>query len=201
MFTYVIQPPSHWLYHLANIFLLFSYLSPNLLVLRILLAAGCLCFALWGLLVLDISIDTTVYNGFFFLINTAHALYLAYQLKPVRLDSELEAVWKAMFDGKDGLVMSRRDWKRLTAKDVYVRGMEATERFAARQSHLTPAVRWRRPEKNAWLKSVMTAWVCVYCVQLVRSARSCHFCYQVEWACISQRSTFTSLSAYNRSVH
>ena len=133
--SYVVQPASNWLYHLANIFLLLSYLSPHLLVLRILLAAGCLCFALWGVFVLAISVDTTVYNGFFFLINTAHALYLAYQMQPVVLDSELERVWRALFDGTDGLSMSRRDWKRLTAKDVYVRGMEAGERFAARQLH------------------------------------------------------------------
>ena len=134
MFSYEIQPPSHWLYHLANIFLLLSYLSPHLLILRTLLAAGCLCFALWGLLVLAISIDTVVYNVFFFIINAAHAVYLIYQMKPVVLDSELEMVWRALFDGKDGLLMSRRDWKQLTEKDIVIRGMQADERFATRQT-------------------------------------------------------------------
>ena len=140
MTTYVIQPPSHWLYHLANIFLLISYLSPNLLALRLLLAAGCLCFALWGALVLAISIDTTVYNAFFCLINLAQAGWLVYGMRPVRLGEELEAVWRALFDGKDGLVMSRRDWKTLTDKEVYVRDMEADERFAARQSNQHTAI-------------------------------------------------------------
>ena len=185
MLSYVIQPPSHWLYHLANIFLLFSYLSPNLLVLRILLAAGCLCFALWGLLVLAISIDTTVYNGFFFLINTAHALYLVYQLRPVEVDSELEAVWRAMFDGKDGLVMNRRDWKKLTEKDVYVRGMEAEEGFASRQRlcHTSDSRHTVVVRSDSF---VCRCLVCVRCVQLGRSARSCHCCCPAEWGCISQ---------------
>ena len=144
-FSYSIQPPSSWLYHLANIFLLLSYLSNHLLLLRLLLAAGCLCFGLWGLFVLAISIDTTVYNLFFFLINTAHAAHLIHQMRPVRLDGELEAVWRAMFDGKSGLLMSRRDWKVMTDdKEAHVRSMEAEEVFATRQSEQHTARTARR---------------------------------------------------------
>ena len=132
MGDYVVQPPSHWLYQLANAFLLISYLTPNLLLLRILLAAGCLCFALWGLLVLAVSIDTVVWNAFFCLVNLTHAAILLARLRPLPLPPHLEAVYRHFFS-QQGLTMSRSDFHVLTHKNTYVKALEAGDTFALRQ--------------------------------------------------------------------
>ena len=132
----MVQPPSHWLYQLANAFLLVSYLSPNLLALRLLLAGGCICFALWGFFVLAISIDTVVWNSFFALVNLTQAAILLHHRRPIQLDPQLEVVYQHFF-GKDGLLMSRRDFKALTYKKSFVKALEAGDTFAQRQHHLT----------------------------------------------------------------
>ena len=129
MVDWVVQPPSHWLYQMANAFLLLSYLSPNLLALRLLLAGGCLCFALWGLLVLAVSVDTVVWNAFFCLVNLVQAGLLVYSMRPVQLDAPLEAVY-AHFFNKEGLRMTRGDFRRLTHRQAYVKALEAGDTFA-----------------------------------------------------------------------
>ena len=136
----VVQAPSHWLYQLANAFLLLSYISPNLLALRLLLAAGCVCFALWGVFVLAISVDTLVWNAFFAVVNLTQAGILIYHRRPIQLDPQLEAVYQHFFS-KDGLRMSRRDFKSLTQK-AYVKALEAGDKFAQRQLLLSTTYRF-----------------------------------------------------------
>jgi hypothetical protein len=132
MVDFVVEPAAHWLYQLANAFLLISYLSPHVLVLRILLACGCLCFALWGLLVLAVSVDSVVWNMVFFMINVGQALLLIYRMRPVQFDPHLEAVYEHFFS-KEGVRLSRSDFRLLTHNRAHIKALEAGDSFARRQ--------------------------------------------------------------------
>lgn len=68
----------------ANAFLLFSYLTYDILLLRITLAMAGLLFLLWAVIVLDIALDTAIWNLLFFLINTAYAVQIAYARRPIK---------------------------------------------------------------------------------------------------------------------
>jgi hypothetical protein len=93
----IILPHNHWLFQLANCLLFISYLVPSILALRLILSAACLCFTLWGLLILDISVDTTVYNGVFTIINFCQFLHLLYQRRYVKIDSRLMSLYLQLF--------------------------------------------------------------------------------------------------------
>ena len=106
-----IQPPSHWLFQLANCLLFVSYLSNNILALRLLLAAASLCFCLWGALILNISVDTTIYNAIFATINLTHAVIIIRHMLPVELPTQLQRLYT---DWSAQLKLSRRDFNILT---------------------------------------------------------------------------------------
>lgn len=104
-----VQPAGHWLYQLAQIFLLLSYLTTNLIALRSMLACAALCFTLWGALVLDISVDTTVWNALFFVINTIQTLLLLFKKRPIKFKfAPHEDIYREMFE-KVGI--SRHDFR------------------------------------------------------------------------------------------
>ncbi|CAN7941351.1 unnamed protein product [Ixodes hexagonus] len=106
-------PPNHLLFHLANVFLLLSYVAPDgiygLLYLRFCIAVGSLFFAMWGYLVLC-SVDTLVWNALFTFINVVHICVLAYALRPVRFNPDLEMVYKELYQP---LNVNRRQFKRI----------------------------------------------------------------------------------------
>ncbi|XP_064473684.1 blood vessel epicardial substance-like [Ornithodoros turicata] len=93
-------PTNHILFQMANIFLFLSYMAPGgihgLLYLRICLAIGSFFFALWGYVILC-AFDTLVWNVFFTLINLVHVIVLMYILRPVRFSTDMEKVYREMF--------------------------------------------------------------------------------------------------------
>ncbi|CAN7989958.1 unnamed protein product [Ixodes pacificus] len=93
-------PTNHVYFHIANVFLLLSYLTPKgpygLLYLRAVIGAGSFLFALWATVVLC-AFDTFLWNSLFTLINLVHGLVLVYGLRPVSLPGELGAVFEVLF--------------------------------------------------------------------------------------------------------
>jgi hypothetical protein len=79
-----IMPPSHWTFQCANVFLLLSYLSTNMLQLRLTLACASTCFILWAIFVLNVSLDTTIWNFVLLCINLYQASAIIYARRPVK---------------------------------------------------------------------------------------------------------------------
>ncbi|CAN7975595.1 unnamed protein product [Ixodes persulcatus] len=93
-------PTNHVYFHIANVCLLLSYLTPKgpygLLYLRAVIGAGSFFFAVWATVVLC-AFDTFLWNSLFTLINLVHGLVLVYALRPVSLPGELGAVFEVLF--------------------------------------------------------------------------------------------------------
>lgn len=107
----MLLPANHWLFQLANASLFFSFISYDLLVLRVVLAVAALFFMLWGALILDYSLDTILWNAVFFLINLTFAVRIAYSRRPIHFDRiEHERLYKVLF-AQTG--MPRLDFKEL----------------------------------------------------------------------------------------
>lgn len=117
-----ILPVGHWLFQLAQLLLLLSYLTTSVLILRTLLACAALCFVLWAWLVLAIAVDTTIWNIIFCVINTIQALILLLQKRPIKFKhSPHERIYQEMF--RD-VGVSRHDFRQL-AKMGYMRSSRA----------------------------------------------------------------------------
>ncbi|ETO36349.1 Popeye domain-containing protein [Reticulomyxa filosa] len=97
------------IFQFANVFLLLSYVSSNILWLRIVLTLACLCFAVWaGTFPPGSLLDTFMWNAVMMLINLRHAVALLFQLRPIQFDRvEHEQVYSHMFQG----LISRKDFK------------------------------------------------------------------------------------------
>jgi len=67
---------------------------PNILILRLVLALASLCFALWGGIVLNISVDTVVWNLVFVVINLVHSGLLLYKMRPIKLKPDLDKAYQ-----------------------------------------------------------------------------------------------------------
>lgn len=69
-------------------------------------------FAIWGGVVLDVSLDTVVWNAIFFGINVYHCIILLKKMYPVRFDKDREAIYQHFFvPGK--YFLTRSDFKLL----------------------------------------------------------------------------------------
>jgi CRP-like cAMP-binding protein len=77
-----------------------------------LLACAALCFALWAWLILAISLDTTIWNFIFCIINTVQALILLFAKRPIKFkESPHEQIYQEMF-ARVGV--SRHDFREMT---------------------------------------------------------------------------------------
>eukprot|EP00048_Salpingoeca_helianthica_P000317 m.40786 g.40786 ORF g.40786 m.40786 type:complete len:110 (-) comp10395_c1_seq1:454-783(-) len=93
----MLLPPNHWLFQLANASLFLSYISYDLLFLRLVLAVAALLFLLWGALVLDYSLDTILWNLVFLVINLTFAVRIAYSRRPISFERiEHERLYKVL---------------------------------------------------------------------------------------------------------
>lgn len=118
----IIWPANHWLYQLGMCCLLISYATVDLLPLRIVLAIGSLLLALWGLLILDVSVDTTVWNLLFFVINSIQAILLLWKKRPIKfVHVAHESIYQEVFS-KVGI--SRLDFKSMV-KVGFLRSLKA----------------------------------------------------------------------------
>lgn len=95
-------PANHFLFQLANICLVFSYLVPDtlngLFLLRFWLGSGGLFFALWAWLILCAP-DTLGWNLAFMILNYAHFLYLLIKIKrPRKFGIDCEQAYTHLFE-------------------------------------------------------------------------------------------------------
>lgn len=85
-----ILPPENVTYQLANAALILSYMTTNIILLRMFLTIGAFLFTSWGLFVLKVSIDTTVWNGIFVIINFYQLVRLLLAKRPVKFTPLIE---------------------------------------------------------------------------------------------------------------
>ena len=95
-------PANNFLFQIANVLLVFSYVVPDtlkgLFLLRFFLGTAGLFFALWGWMVLCAP-DTFGWNVLFMIGNYIHALYLFIHIKrPRKFSEECELVFKKLFE-------------------------------------------------------------------------------------------------------
>ena len=93
----------------ANIIMMISYSLENFLTLRICLAIGCFCFALWGLTNDPMLLDTAMFNTVMMLFNVRHAVRLAYHHRHISFESQWEQIYVNVFEG----YLNRVDFKKL----------------------------------------------------------------------------------------
>ncbi|XP_072572799.1 popeye domain-containing protein 1 isoform X2 [Paramormyrops kingsleyae] len=92
----------HLVFHLANACLALGIaipttLSVHMILLRILLITGCSLFIAWATLH-RCALDIMLWNVVFLIINTLHLLYLLYKRRPIKIDRELQSVYRRMFE-------------------------------------------------------------------------------------------------------
>ena len=104
MSTYTVNcvwlPVNNFLFQIANVFLLLSYLCPptlnGLVYLRLSLGLAGLFFALWGWLVLCAP-DTALWNLFFFVGNMVHLIYILLWRRTKKFKDDMEEVYEKLF--------------------------------------------------------------------------------------------------------
>lgn len=111
-----ILPAGHWLFQAAQVFLFLSYVASDVLVLRTVLCLASVCFVLWAVLVLDVALDTALWNVVFAVINGYYAVALAYARRPIKFARpEHDAVYDELFAP---LGFSRLDFKELASQGL-----------------------------------------------------------------------------------
>jgi len=110
---YTLLPPQHWLFQVANFCLFMSYIMFNILYLRILLATASFFFVLWCILVLQVSLDGTLWNFVFLIINIGHVTKMLYDKRPLKFDEDKEFIWEHVF--YENIRLDRHTYARLTS--------------------------------------------------------------------------------------
>lgn len=92
----------HLLFHLGNLSLLLGLVIPttlglHMILLRLLLLTGCALFMVWAALY-RCNLDVLVWNLVFLIVNFMHLFFLLYKRRPIKIDRELRAVYKRMFE-------------------------------------------------------------------------------------------------------
>ncbi|XP_042214345.1 popeye domain-containing protein 3-like [Homarus americanus] len=101
--------PQHLLFQLANGCFFVSYLAPSqrmgLLFMHCILILGFLLYSTWAWNVICAP-DVFSWNFTFMLLNMGQTLYIIYQMRPVKVNKELEAMYEALFQPLDVNVMA-----------------------------------------------------------------------------------------------
>eukprot|EP01126_Amoeba_proteus_P039587 TRINITY_DN4188_c1_g2_i2.p1 TRINITY_DN4188_c1_g2~~TRINITY_DN4188_c1_g2_i2.p1 ORF type:complete len:255 (-),score=31.27 TRINITY_DN4188_c1_g2_i2:79-804(-) len=111
--TYVVLPAGHWLFECANLILLLSYATPDLLRLRILLAAASVCFCFWAVFILKVSVDTLVWNFVFVLINGYRIWEILRKSRVILLDEDRQYIYSQFFGAGTISNLTTRQFKKL----------------------------------------------------------------------------------------
>ena len=91
-------PINHWLFQCANFFLFLSYIATGLIQLRLTIMCASLFFMLWGLLILNTSLDTVLWNLGFFVCNAYMVTRLIYSRRPIAFDQAYhEEIYTRLF--------------------------------------------------------------------------------------------------------
>lgn len=92
-----IAPQAAFLFHVAQVFFLLSYIQWKALFLRVMLFFAFFTLGLWAILATDYYVDTVAWNATFCVINAAFITYMIYQMRRIRLSAEEEELYKACF--------------------------------------------------------------------------------------------------------
>ena len=102
---------NNWMFQSANICLILSYATKNILILRSVLTLACLWFMLWGVTFPNgVLIDGVAWNYIMMLVNLKHAIELFYEKMPIQFPIYLENIYQHMFI----TTMDRKAFKKLT---------------------------------------------------------------------------------------
>lgn len=98
-------PINHYLFHMANAFLVLSNVQIHILFLRLVLILASVCFILWGWIVLQdifglIFIDLVLWNLAFIVINIFYSIPLIKDMIPIWLKGEMKKIYEKMFKKK-----------------------------------------------------------------------------------------------------
>ncbi|XP_069938080.1 popeye domain-containing protein 3 [Cherax quadricarinatus] len=123
--------PQHLLFQLANGCFFVSYLAPSqrkgLLFMHLILILGFLLYSTWAWNVICAP-DVFSWNFTFMLLNMGQTLYIIYQMRPVKVNKELEAMYEALFQP---LNVPRLLFKRLVSVEyAQVMSLHAGEAYA-----------------------------------------------------------------------
>lgn len=121
-------PVGNWMFQMANGFLLMSYISSNILFLRIILSIGGVWFIIWmynfeG----GIIFDGILWNYVTLLINIRHSVILFYAKRPIVFDKDREQIYLQKFKG----IMPRSDFK-ILSKNTFIRELRKDRYYAQR---------------------------------------------------------------------
>uniref|UniRef100_A0A8C7Z7V5 Popeye domain cAMP effector 1 n=1 Tax=Oryzias sinensis TaxID=183150 RepID=A0A8C7Z7V5_9TELE len=95
------EQPHHLFFHLGNLSLLLGLVLPttlglHMILLRLFLMTGCSLFITWATLY-RCNLDVLVWNVIFLLVNFMHFFFLLYKRRPIKIDRELQLVYKRLF--------------------------------------------------------------------------------------------------------
>uniref|UniRef100_A0A3P9PX77 HECT domain and ankyrin repeat containing E3 ubiquitin protein ligase 1 n=1 Tax=Poecilia reticulata TaxID=8081 RepID=A0A3P9PX77_POERE len=122
----------HMLFHLGNLSLLLGLLIPttlglHMILLRLLLMTGCSLFIAWATLY-RCNLDVMVWNVVFLVVNFMHLFFLLYKRRPIKIDRELRAVYKRMFEP---LHVQEALFQRLTGQFCTIQTLKKGQAYAA----------------------------------------------------------------------
>ena len=127
-------PLNNFLFQIANVLLIFTYIVPDnlngLFLLRFFLGTAGLFFALWGWMILCAP-DTFGWNVLFMVGNYLHALYLFIHIKrPRQFPEQCEVVFKKLFEP---LGVQRFQFQ-ILVKEIKINSLKAGEFYATKGS-------------------------------------------------------------------
>ncbi|KAG9342715.1 hypothetical protein JZ751_015577 [Albula glossodonta] len=122
----------HLLFHLGNVCLALGLVIPttlglHMILLRIMLMAGCSLFIAWATLY-RCAMDIMIWNVVFLVINFMHFSYLLYKRRPIKIDRELRAMYKRMFEP---LHVREDMFQKLTGQFCTIETLKKGELYAA----------------------------------------------------------------------
>ncbi|XP_034945680.1 popeye domain-containing protein 3-like isoform X2 [Chelonus insularis] len=125
------QQPQHFLFQLANLCFVLSYSAPSskkgILFMHSALIIGFMLLSGWAWHVICAP-DIFSWNFSFLVLNIGQLVYIVYQMRPVRFDSELEEVYHTLFYP---FKVSRMQFKRLVSPEfATIMSLHAGEAYA-----------------------------------------------------------------------
>ncbi|XP_040021186.1 popeye domain-containing protein 1 isoform X2 [Gasterosteus aculeatus] len=124
----------HLLFHLASLSLLLGLVIPttlalHMILLRLLLMTGCTLFIVWAALY-RCNLDVMVWNVVFLVVNFMHLFFLLYKRRPIKIDRELQSVYKRMFEP---LHVQEALFQRLTGQFCTIQTLKKGQVYAAEE--------------------------------------------------------------------
>eukprot|EP00062_Callorhinchus_milii_P013875 gi/632962479/ref/XP_007897335.1/ PREDICTED: blood vessel epicardial substance [Callorhinchus milii] len=122
----------HMVFHVANLCLAIGLVIPttvklHMILLRAMISAACALFIIWAILY-QCALDIMIWNTLFLLLNMLHFLYLVYKRRPIKIDKELKALYRRMFDP---LHVPPEMFQRLTGQFCNIMTLQKDQTYAA----------------------------------------------------------------------